>query len=185
MTNTDMIGKKFSRLLVVSADKNRHGRTCWICLCDCGKTVSAVGKALRSGKKRSCGCLRSELGVARAAIMSQNNRLPDGESGFNLLYANYRCQAVYKGALDFELTKDQLRKITSSDCFYCGVKPAQKIGNDLTGYYTYNGIDRSDNSKGYTIENCVPACGVHNKMKLTMSVDEFVAACRAVVNHFQ
>lgn len=49
--------------------------------------------------------------------------------------------------------------------------------------YVWNGIDRVDNSKGYTMKNCVPCDGVVNKAKLCMSKDEFLEMCKAVSNH--
>lgn len=32
----------------------------WHCICDCGRTVLAAGRALRTGARRSCGCLYAE-----------------------------------------------------------------------------------------------------------------------------
>src|SRR5690348_4732815 len=100
-----LIGQKFSRLLVVSVAPSRHSRSRWNCLCDCGKICQADGKALRAGKKRSCGCIRKERAREHAAVLSENNKLPRGESAFNLLYATYRCGAEHR-RLDFLLTKD-------------------------------------------------------------------------------
>lgn len=37
-----------------------------------------------------------------------------------------------------------------------------------------NGIDRRDSSLGYTLENCLPACGVCNKAKLDYTEEEFL-----------
>src|SRR5579859_3391995 len=182
--NNSLIGQRFSRLLVVSKDESKHGRTHWLCVCDCTKQCSASGKSLRSGKKKSCGCLRREMGQARAAIMSENNRLPEGESGFNLLYATYRCGATHR-SLNFELSKEAFKSLTTGDCFYCGSSPNQKIGNELSGFYVYNGVDRKSNSIGYTIENSVSCCGQCNLMKRFMSPEDFISACRSVVNHFE
>lgn len=68
----EMIGQKFSRLLVVSRAAKREGesRAYWLCKCDCGTEEIAVsGKALRSGATRSCGC----LGVEWATHMGSNS----------------------------------------------------------------------------------------------------------------
>lgn len=58
--NANMIGGVFGRLTVVAAARNRAGRTTWRCLCACGKTTVAVGKNLRSGRHKSCGCYQRD-----------------------------------------------------------------------------------------------------------------------------
>lgn len=55
-----MIGKKFTRLTVVTQDTTRpRGNRYWKCLCDCGNTVVARTSDLRSGNTKSCGCYKS------------------------------------------------------------------------------------------------------------------------------
>jgi hypothetical protein len=58
----DLMGKRFSRLIVVSRMENdKHGRARWLCKCDCGEEVTTVGSLLLSGHTRSCGCLQKEM----------------------------------------------------------------------------------------------------------------------------
>ena len=48
--------------------------------------------------------------------------------------------------------------------------------NNLSGYngiYIYNGIDRIDNNKGYTIDNIVPCCHICNQAKSSFTLQEF------------
>lgn len=76
----DLTGKKFGRLLVVKAESasNSKRNIVWKCLCDCGNETQAVGSELRSGHKRSCGCLHLDVllethtkhGHARAGQLS-------------------------------------------------------------------------------------------------------------------
>lgn len=49
--------------------------------------------------------------------------------------------------------------------------------------YTYNGVDRVNNSDGYTIKNCVPCCAICNYAKRDLSETEFVAWARRLVAH--
>ena len=52
------LGKRHSMLLVLArAPSKGHGAE-WLCQCDCGKHVTVRGTDLRSGKTKSCGCLR-------------------------------------------------------------------------------------------------------------------------------
>lgn len=59
----DLAGQTFGRLTVqgrVGVDS--HGRnSIWLCRCECGTEVRARADHLRSGRMRSCGCLRVEV----------------------------------------------------------------------------------------------------------------------------
>jgi len=68
----DLRGQRFGLLVVVDlAEKNKHGRTTWECVCDCGGMAYAVHSRLTKGKKRSCGCL---IVAARLANGRANKR---------------------------------------------------------------------------------------------------------------
>lgn len=57
----DVTGQKFGRLTVTScAGKTPQGQLLWNCVCECGNTHVARGSSLRSGRLRSCGCLRRD-----------------------------------------------------------------------------------------------------------------------------
>lgn len=106
--------------------------------------------------------------------MSEGNKLPLGEAAFNLLHATYRWHAVVERDFNFDLSSDEFRTLTKGNCYYCDKIPAQKFGYKLNGQYTYNGIDRYDNSKGYSVDNCVSCCGDCNKSKGTQTADNFI-----------
>lgn len=62
-TNTliDMLGQKFGRLTVIErAENTKEGRARWKCKCECGNEVIVLGKHLRSGSTKSCGCLQKQ-----------------------------------------------------------------------------------------------------------------------------
>lgn len=57
----EMVGKKFSRLTVLSrADNTPAGKPRWNCECECGSEVVTGGYGLRSGNSKSCGCYQIE-----------------------------------------------------------------------------------------------------------------------------
>lgn len=62
--DSEMIGKKFGRLTVVSRAGSEKGkglsRKLWNCVCECGKHKIVNTHALTSGCVRSCGCLSRE-----------------------------------------------------------------------------------------------------------------------------
>lgn len=57
----DLTGHRYGRLKVLERESNDDkGRTCWLCLCDCGNEIIVPANYLRSGHTKSCGCLRKE-----------------------------------------------------------------------------------------------------------------------------
>jgi hypothetical protein len=61
----DLKEKKFGRLQVIKQAEHilRSGgrkRVAWLCLCECGNTCIIETHLLKSGKTKSCGCLKVE-----------------------------------------------------------------------------------------------------------------------------
>lgn len=52
----DLVGKRFTRLLVVEMLGPAPGGMKWKCRCDCGAETAVVTAKLNSGKTKSCGC---------------------------------------------------------------------------------------------------------------------------------
>src|ERR1041385_454318 len=79
----DLTGQIFGRLTVVGVSHhNEKGRRFFLCRCECGKTISAIGHCLKSGNTKSCGCLARE-------ITSNRNRT-HGCSKASELWPEYR-----------------------------------------------------------------------------------------------
>jgi len=171
------VGNVYGRLTVIKeVGRNGAGGVLWQCKCICGNIKVTDGYRLRSGATKSCGCFQKDR--VRETIM-----LPNGHAAFNGLYSQYKYFAK-KRELVFELTKEDFSFITKMNCFYCGKEPAQKAGKtDLNGFYIYNGIDRIDNKKGYTINNVVPCCGHCNMAKGNMTIEEFRSHVLAITKH--
>lgn len=74
-------------------------------------------------------------------------------------YKSYKRNANHRN-IEFDITFADFKEITSKECSYCGSK--EKL----------NGIDRLDNAKGYTIENCVSCCEWCNIIKIDHSASE-------------
>jgi len=57
----DEIGNVYGYLTVIErAPNNKEGRAMWKCKCKCGNEVIVMGKHLRSGNTKSCGCYQKE-----------------------------------------------------------------------------------------------------------------------------
>lgn len=194
----NLINQTFGHWKVLyRTSNNAQGKTRWVCQCDCERqTIKAIdAKSLKSGASTSCGCVRLNT-IANNADKKIHQR--DNEGNIILkkcfrcgewlplsqFWKNSICKDGYCGEckkcsyeakenrynvykknakrrnLVFSLTKEEFYQITKEPCNYCG--------EILNGY---NGIDRIDSSKGYSIENCVPCCEICNKMKLDYSID--------------
>lgn len=86
----------------------------------------------------------------------------------NARYISIKQQATLKGIQwNDDMTKNVCFDMIQSSCFYC----------DRNDPECLNGIDRMDNSKGYSIENCVPCCKYCNFMKKALDAHTFVERC--------
>jgi hypothetical protein len=77
---------------------------------------------------------------------------------------SYKQDAIKRG-LSFSLTRDEFFYLLNHSCYYCG---GMRVG-------TRSGIDRVDNSLGYTRKNSVPCCKICNRAKLAMPLLDFIS----------
>lgn len=152
----DLTGRAFGKISVVGPshrdEKNR--RYIWKCLCECGKTKMVETKNLLRGATTHCGCSKAPA----------KNRLTELQRQINKKLSYYEANAKSKGR-EFSLSKEDVGLLFTSDCFYCG-KVA--VLNDL------NGIDRANNSVGYTKDNSLPCCAKCNYIKNKYDKDDFL-----------
>lgn len=135
-----MIMGKYGRMSVLNTFRKKS-RIYFVCLCDCGKTKEVRKDLLVSGHTSSCGCLKAEMGrkgthklskspeyaiwcAMKARCFNKKNRD----------YKNYgrRGITVCKRWMKFENFISDMKK-----------RPGPK-----------HSIERIDNSKGYSNENC-------------------------------
>ena len=168
----DLVGMRFHKLLVLSYARTDHNKkVIWLCQCDCGNQKEIIGGSLISGRTRSCGCMK---GVSF------------GDGVTNRVYGQYKRNAELRG-LSFELSKEEFCHLTGQECYYCGIHPSNAVhgkGRHAIYDFMYNGVDRLDNSKGYTTDNCFPCCVTCNKAKNNHSVDYFYWWVRRVYAKF-
>lgn len=170
MRLNNLLGRRFGRLVVIDRIKGKDGKAGkWVCACDCGGQKSTLTEALTTGYCRSCGCLAREMTAARS-------RKPD--TYFRAVMKTYVRNAANRG-IPFELSPEEFREIIKRPCFFCGVEASRKYSTATTSNqsdsFPHNGVDRFDNSKGYTVENSVPCCTQCNRMKHAMSASEFMS----------
>lgn len=133
----------------------------WLCKCKCGKEKEVYAGSLRSNKSKSCGC-------------NSPNKKEKGEASRHSVYLCYRGRAKRK-ELEFTISEDEFIKIIKQPCFYCNRESSNYISaGRRNGGFSYNGIDRFNNDKGYIKNNCVPCCNNCNKAKLDQTHEEFL-----------
>lgn len=156
------IGEKHGKLTILfvdgfTEDKNGNRYRIGTCECECGNRIVVRLADVVSGNTKSCGCSRRK----------HKNK------AIGRLYSAYSSNAKTRG-LEFDLSHKQFYKLINSKCHYCGIEPSNKITYQGENHFC-NGIDRVDNSKGYSIDNVVPCCSICNQAKHTLSYDEFIS----------
>lgn len=178
MKVNNLEGKKFGLWTVISRAGSSSCGATWNCICSCETKKIVRSSLLVRGQSKSCGC-ESYL------------KLPKGIAGFRKLYEDYKHQAKVRN-YTFELTQDQFKSLTSSNCFYCKTIPkAEKMSFSKNlkvrehSKYLYNGIDRKNNNIGYIYENCVPCCKRCNFMKKNQSYEDFINHIFKIVDNLR
>lgn len=137
----DLTGQRFGRLVAVKFaghDKNRH--RLWECQCDCGRTVNIDVNSLRSGKSKSCGCSRKGINKTHGKSGSRIHKIW-ADMIQRTHNPNERCYVNYGG-----------RGITVCD-EWLTFEPFY-LWAIQNGYAEGLTIDRIDNDKGYSPDNC-------------------------------
>lgn len=184
----NLTNKKFGRWTVLSFagyGTTKKKAAHWKCKCACGTVRKVKANTLKRGNSVSCGCFQKEA-IAKAL------RLNPGETGLNNIFRVYKRHA-YNANRVFKFSKEKFKQITSSNCHYCNASPSS-IGRSYkssgstqaaieNSKYLYNGIDRINNNKGYTVENCVTCCKKCNFLKGTLTYKEFLEHITKISQH--
>ena len=141
----DMTGKTFTRLTVLGrSGSTPTGMAAWLCRCSCGTEKRVYGGDLRSGKSKSCGCLKSQIvGSLRRSHNQSKTRL-------------YR---IWQGMLKrcFDKNQPGYKDYGAKGISVCNEwRDFNKFydWSKLNGYNESLSIDRIDNELGYFPENC-------------------------------
>lgn len=155
-----MIPEKLNKLQFIGlTKKNAEGRQLAKFQCDCGNIHETQLRYYLSSKTKSCGC-QKYLGILdyKPNMSATYSSKRTFSKAFSQLKANAK-----KRNIAFRLAEQECRDLLKQPCFYC----KQVFENPIS-------LDRIDNSKPYTLLNVKPCCQICNRMKLNLSIDEFL-----------
>ncbi|QAT48574.1 hypothetical protein EQM14_01575 [Caproiciproducens sp. NJN-50] len=140
-------GKRYGRLIVTDVIYVHGSKTRFKCKCDCGKSFETSADNILRGRTRSCGCLRHEVRifngeksvihgfVGHPLYSVHNSMIERCENPNNHAYKNY-------GGRGIQVCKEW---------HDMGEFGRWALAH---GYKRGLSIDRIDNDKGYSPENC-------------------------------
>lgn len=141
---TNLLGRTFGRLYVTErANNSKAGAACWRVVCVCGVTKTVRSSQLTSGGTSSCGCLAKELARKRAAT---HGRAASFE---------YKAWTSMRKRCEYEKHPAYARYGGAGIRVSAAWHVFENFFADMGPCPFANGsVDRKDNSKGYSKENC-------------------------------
>lgn len=144
MPRINLVGQRFGRLIVTSRAPSKPGQSRWGCQCDCGNVTEVHSYHLKSGNTRSCGCFSIERaretktihGLTKSKLYSVWVDMK--KRCYNLSHPDY----INYGARGITVC-DEWRNSFVAFSADMGTSPG-------AGY----SIERRDNNKGYSKDNC-------------------------------
>lgn len=138
----DITGKTFNKLTAVSFHhKDKRGKAYWLFRCSCGKEVITRKGSVTSGEIKSCGCSHKEQNITHG--LSKSNLYFVFQAMKQRCYNKSNLGYSEYGGRGITICDEWL---TNPESFYTWA-----IEN---GYKRGLSIDRIDNNKGYSPENC-------------------------------
>lgn len=142
----DLTGRRFGRLVVIERSENsKDGKACWLCHCDCGKNVTVRGKDLRTEKQVSCGCMKKERVANINKLHGQRN------SRLYRIWCAMKCRTQNSNAWNYKYYGGKGVSICPE--WHKSFMLFQKWAMN-NGYNDNLTIERIDNDKGYSPDNC-------------------------------
>lgn len=138
----DITGNVYGRLTAVKrVGMNKHGKATWLFRCSCGNSHEAVSGNVVHGTTSSCGCLKKEIHTTHG-------------------YSGTRLDKIYRHMVD--------RCYNHNNCCYSnygerGIAICEEWLKDKSSFFRWAighrysdefSIDRINNNKGYSPDNC-------------------------------
>ena len=146
----NLTGQRFGRLVVIErSGSDKYRRAMWKCQCDCGEIRVEYSTNLLGGRVNSCGCLRAEKNRNRITHGKRKSRLYCVWSDMKNRCYNPKIHNYHRYGGRGITICDEWRN--DFQAFY---EWAMANGYDENAPYMQCTIDRIDNDKGYSPDNC-------------------------------
>ena len=141
----DLVGQKIGRWTVLQiADKNKWGKSQWLCRCECGNEKIVSSSSLVNGKSKSCGCYHRDVLINMTTTHGKSNtRLNKIWRGIKQRCLNKKAKAYEKyGKVGIGICKEWEEFVPFMEW---------SLKNGYTDELT---LDKIDNDKNYGPSNC-------------------------------
>lgn len=143
----DLTGRKFGKLTVIEfVGRNEQSTPLWRCLCDCGKEKVTHGCRLKNGSCLSCGCLKGRNKKNGTGIRNGNSSSRLCKEWYQMIFRTRN--KTWSGAKRY-----YERGITVCQEWKNSYEAFEKWALS-NGYADNLSLDRIDNDKGYSPDNC-------------------------------
>lgn len=138
-------GAKFNRLLVVEMVSKSVKGSVWKCKCDCGVVKNLLGDRVKNGYIKSCGCLvRETVPKIKIALKHGMSKTPI----YNV-WCTMKARCSNPNHIGFHNYGGRSIKVCDRWLKF------DNFNNDMkNGYRKGLTLDRVDNKKGYSKNNC-------------------------------
>jgi hypothetical protein len=145
----EIIGQKFGRITPLSfVGLNRHRKAVFSARCDCGKDVKVSGSSLLRGNTKSCGCLKIDQQSKHGGASHRPGKTP-----LKTVYRAY-CAMVRRCHSPTAINFSDYGGRGILVCDRWRSSFADFVTDMLPSYAAGLSLDRIDNDKGYSLENC-------------------------------
>jgi hypothetical protein len=141
----------------------------------CGSGIDETTSGFRRDEVQRCQTCYEKLKVIELArVRDKRNYNEERKSNIDRHFQEYITSAK-KRSIVFDISISDFSKIVNLPCIYCEYYNESEVV----------GIDRIDNSSGYTLTNVAPCCGICNKMKSDYDLTFFEEHIRKLYNKIE
>jgi hypothetical protein len=179
MKAEDLTGVRFGTRVVISRAGSNSNGTTWNTKCERCHTEKVTPRSIIV-HKIPCRCTgNNKAGRPR--------KLSDEQIVLSSLFSTYRGSAIDKH-LVWELSRETFWELVKENCHYCEQPPNLRTWNcggwqrrGLTAIDVFaNGIDRKDNTKGYSLDNVVSCCKLCQYAKRDLPYEVFISYLKRI-----